>query len=100
MKKVYVTLALAALALAGCSKTNNYAPAAGASNEDIYKAACFECHKKENDKLFELTGENATASAVAKKVTEGGLMMPSFPNIKGEALAGVSQYVIDNSAIK
>jgi len=100
MKKVCMTLAVATLAVAGCSKTNNYTPAAGASNEDIYKAACLECHKKENGKIFELTAANGSASAVAKKVTEGGLMMPSFPNIKGEALAGVSQYVIENSTVK
>lgn len=100
MKKVYLTITMAALAMAGCAKTNNYAPAAGASGEDIYKAACAECHKKEGGKIFELSGDKASAAAIAKKVTEGGMMMPSFPNIKAQELAGLGQYVIENSKVK
>ena len=77
-----------------------YTPAAGASGADIFKAACLECHKIENGKIFELTADNASAAAIAKKVTEGGKIMSSFPNIKGEELTGLSQYVIDNSKVK
>lgn len=100
MKKVYLTITMAALAMAGCAKTNNYTPAAGASGEDIYKAACAECHKKEGGKIFELSGDKASAAAIAKKVTEGGMMMPSFPNIKAQELTGLGQYVIENSKVK
>ncbi len=81
MKKICLTLAVAALALAGCSKTNTYAAAAGASGEDVFKAACAECHKKnDNGKIFELASDKANATFVSKKVTEGGVIMPSFPN--------------------
>ena len=100
MKKTYLTLAMAALVMAGCSKTNNYTPAAGASGEDIYKAACAECHKKEGGKIFDLSGDKASAAAIAKKVTEGSMMMPSFPGIKAKELTDLSQYVIENSKVK
>ena len=100
MKKAYLALTVAALAMAGCSKPNNYTPAAGASGADIFKAACLECHKIENGKIFELAADNAGAAAIAKKITEGGKIMSSFPNIKGEELKGLSQYVIDNSKVK
>jgi cytochrome c551 len=99
MKKQYL-IAVAALAMAGCAKTNTYTPAAEATGGDIFKGACLECHKVENGRIFELAGANATAAAIAKKVSEGGLIMPAFPNIKAEALAGVSQYVIENSKVK
>ena len=100
MKKTYLTLAMAALVMAGCSKTNNYTPAAGASGEDIYKAACAECHKKEGGKIFELSGDKASVAAIAKKVTEGSMMMPAFPGIKAKELTDLSQYVIENSKVK
>ena len=100
MKKAYLTITMMALAMAGCSKTNDYTPAAGASGQDIFKAACLQCHKIENGKIFELSGDKANAAAIAKKVTEGGMIMPSFPNIKAEGLTGLSQYVIENSKVK
>lgn len=100
MKKAYLTLAVAALAIAGCSKVNNYTPAAGASGEAIFKAACIECHKIEGGKIFELSADKASAAAITKKVTEGGLMMPSFPGIKANELTGLGQYVIENSKVK
>jgi mono/diheme cytochrome c family protein len=100
MKTTYLTITMAALAMVGCSKVNNYVPAAGASGEDIFKAACLECHKIENGKIFELAADKANAAAIAKKVTEGGLMMSSFPGIKAEELAGLSQYVVENSKVK
>lgn len=86
--------------MAGCSKPNNYTPAAGDLGADIFKAACVECHKMENGKIFELAADKASVAAIAKKVTEGGTIMASFPNIKGEELKGLSQYVIDNSKVK
>jgi len=100
MKKAYLTITVAALAMAGCSKPNNYTPAAGVSGADIFKAACIECHKIENGKIFALAADKANAAAIAKKITEGGTIMASFPNIKGEELKAVSQYVIENSKVK
>ena len=100
MKKAPFIIAMATLTMVGCSKPNNYTPAAGASGADIFKAACIECHKIENGKIFELAADKASAAAIAKRVTEGGTVMPSFPNIKGEELKAVSQYVIENSKVK
>lgn len=100
MKKTYLALTVAALAMAGCSKPNNYTPAAGASGADIFKAACLECHKIEGGKIFELAAEKANPAAIADKVTKGGPIMPSFPSIKGEELAGLGKYVIENSKVK
>jgi len=100
MKKACLTIAVAALAMAGCSKPNNYTSAAGASGADIFKAACIECHKMENGRIFELTADKANAAVIARKISEGGAIMPSFPNIKGEELKGLSQYVIENSKVK
>ncbi len=99
MKKVYWVLPLAALAM-GCSKTSDYAPAAGATGEDIFKGACAECHQKEDGKLFELSAEKATVAAISKKISEGGIMMPSFPGIQGEALTNIAQYVAEHSSAK
>lgn len=101
MKKIYLILtAVAALAMAGCSKPNTYTPAAGASGADIFKAACIECHKIENGKIFELAADKAAPAAIARKITEGGVVMAPFPNIKGEELKAVSQYVVENSKVK
>lgn len=100
MKKTCLTVSVLALAAVGCSKTNNYTPAAGASGADIFKAACLECHKIENGKIFELAADKANAATIARKITEGGVMMSSFPNLKGEELKAVSQYVVENSKVK
>lgn len=100
MKKTCLTVSVLALAVVGCSKTNNYAPAAGASGADIFKAACLECHKIENGRIFELAADKANAATIAKKISEGGVMMSAFPNLKGEELKAVSQYVVENSKVK
>ena len=47
-----------------------------------------------------MPADKATPAAIAKKITEGGIAMASFPNIKGEELKAVSQYVIENSKVK
>ncbi len=100
MKKVYLALPLVALAMAGCSKTSDFTATAGATGEETFKAACAECHKKENGKIFELSGDKASVVAISKRVSEGGMMMPSFPGIKGDELNALSQYVVENSAVK
>ncbi|MFC1750186.1 c-type cytochrome [Pseudomonadota bacterium] len=100
MKKLSLVIPFALLAMTGCSKTSDYAPAAGATGEQIFTAACAECHEKTDGKIFELSADEASVAAISKKVSEGGMMMPSFPGIKGEALTGLSQYVVENSKAK
>lgn len=80
--------------LAGCSKPNDYTPAAGMSGEAIFKATCAECHSlDEKGYYFELTGD----TDIGKKIVEGGMTMPSFPNISGDALKSVEAYVAEHS---
>lgn len=100
MKKVSLVIPLALLAMTGCSKTSDYSAPAGATGEQIFTAACAECHEKTDGKIFELSADKATVAAISKKVSEGGMMMPSFPGIKGDALTAVSQYVAENSQVK
>ena len=100
MKRVSIALPLVLLAMAGCSKPSDYTPPAGATGEQIFTAACAECHQKSDGKIFELSGDKGSVAAISKKITEGGTMMPSFPGIKGDALTSVAQYVVENSSAK
>jgi len=100
MKAVFYALPLVLLAT-GCSKTNDYTPAAGVAGADVFKAVCADCHQADgNGKYFELTADKATTDAIAKKINEGGMMMPGFPNIKGDSMTALSAYVLENSAKK
>ena len=89
------------LVLAGCAGKEEYTPAPGASGEDIFKTACAECHEpKEHGKVFELDEEKATPSAIAETVNKGGFFMPSFPNITGDSLKELSEYVLTVSKVE
>ncbi len=93
-----ILLPILGLALAGCAGKEEYKPAPGASGEDIFKAACVECHEPgENGKVFELTKEKATVAAISEKIGKGSLTMPSFPNISGDELKSLSEYVLSIS---
>ncbi|HHL45208.1 MAG TPA: cytochrome c [Gammaproteobacteria bacterium] len=89
------------LILAGCAGKEEYTPAPGATGEDIFKTACAECHEpKEHGKFFELSKEKANPSAIAKTVSKGGFFMPSFPNISGDSLETLSEYVLTISKVE
>lgn len=85
---------------AGCSKSSDYTPPKEASGEDIFKASCVECHKEAAPKLFELAEDSATTDAIKKRIAEGNMMMPKFPNIQGESLDKLAEYVLTNSSTK
>ena len=93
--RILFTLSAAAL-LAGCS--NSYTPAAGTPPGKIYVDACSGCHN--SVKQFALSANMANVEAVSAKIGKGGSSMPAFPNIQGEALAALSQYVVENSVRK
>lgn len=98
MKK-QIVLSLGAMAvLAGCAGSNDYTPAAGAPGGKIYADACSGCHKAISE--FAIPADKANAAAIAEKVGKGSMMMPSFPNIKGEGLDALTQYVVENSKRK
>ncbi|ALP52847.1 hypothetical protein Tel_06580 [Candidatus Tenderia electrophaga] len=87
-----------ALLATGCSQPNNYVPRVGASGEDMFRNACFECHKpQENGRYFDLDAEMASVAAIADKISEGGFSMPAFPHIEGEELQRLSEYVLAHS---
>ncbi len=101
MKKLLLLTAATTILLAGCSR--DYTPAAGASGEDIFKAACMECHEaiEGRDNIFyELSSDKKNADYFAKKISSGSLLMPKFPNITGDSLKAVSQYALEHSADK
>ena len=98
MKRMMIGLPLTLLLAVGCSKSNDYSPASGATGEDIFKTTCVECHQpKEGGHYFELNKEMANTTAIANKVNQGSFMMPAFPNIKADALQGLSEYVLSQS---
>ncbi len=99
--KPVIAILLSGAVLAGCAGKEEYAPEPGASGEAIFQAACAECHQpKEDGKYFELPKEKATVQAIGETITKGGFFMPAFPNITGDALTAVSDYVLKNSKVK
>ena len=101
MKKTLLTAAVTSLLVSGCSR--DYTPAPGASGEDIFKAACMECHEAIEGKdniYYELTSDKRTTEFVAEKLASGSLKMPKFPNITGDSLKAISQFVVDHSVEK
>ncbi len=98
------TLALTATALlflflGGCSR--DYTPDSKASGEEIYQAACAECHEAdESGMIFKISSKNANSTYIAHKVKSGSLTMPSFPNMKTEDFKKLSAFVLEHSKIE
>ena len=79
--KILMITILSLVSLNGCSR--DYAPDAKASGEEIYQAACTECHQADaNGIIFNINAKNANPTYIAHKVKAGSLMMPSFPKMK------------------
>ena len=95
-KKMGFIIASSAL-LAACSGTNDYTPATGATGENMYIAACASCHSGEFFH-WKMTPEEANEEYVKKMITEGTMGMPSFPNIKGDQLEALTQFVLEKNA--
>lgn len=104
VKMKITTLLLAAIAvigLVGCSKTDNYTPAATASGEDIFNLNCTKCHKPNTDgSVMVLNAAVANKDAIIKKVQTGSKSMAAFPNITGEPANRLAEYVLANSKTK
>lgn len=88
-----LTVGVASL-LAGCSKNDDFSPAAGMNGEAIFKAACVECHQPDDGGYYFTLAKTAD---IGKKVSGGSTMMPAFPNIQGEALRSLEEYVTTHS---
>ena len=95
-KKMGFIIASSAL-LAACSGTNDYTPPAGATGENMHIAGCASCHNGEFYH-WQMTPEEANEEYVKKMITKGTMGMPSFPNIKGEQLDTLVQFVLEKNA--
>lgn len=86
------------LSITGCSR--DYAPADTASGEDIYKAACSECHKtNDNGSILQLSKDQSNIEYIAQKVRSGSLLMPSFPNVQTDDLNKIATYMLEHSTL-
>jgi mono/diheme cytochrome c family protein len=98
MKPLFLIAVSSIILLAGCSR--DYTPTSGASGEDIFKAACLECHQAIAEKetiYYELSNENHNINFITNKISSGSLLMPKFPHIIGDNLKSVSQYALKHS---
>lgn len=88
------------IALAGCSKTDNYTPPDTISGEDIFSLNCTKCHKPGIGAVMRLSADKASKEAIIKKIQSGGTTMPAFPNIKGKPAERLAKYILENSKPK
>lgn len=94
---IITSCALSLVLLNACSR--DYAPDPKASGEEIYQAACVECHTADDKGvIFHIDPKNANPTYVIHKVKSGSLMMPSFPNIKAEDFKKLTAFVLANSS--
>lgn len=101
MKKIPILLVGCALImLSGCSR-DKYMPVAGAPPETIFKEACVKCHSPVNGKVMALSPEMANVESIINRVRNGkGLAMPAFPNLMGDSVVDLAQYILENSETK
>ncbi len=101
MKKVtFILVVYAFIALASCSKTDNYTPSDIINGEEIFNLNCTKCHKPEIGAVMRLSADKANKDAIIKKIQAGGMTMPSFPNIKDEPAERLAKYILENSKSK
>lgn len=85
-------------ALGGCARKNDYMPPAGATGEKIFKSACVQCHSPVSGKVMILRPEMANKEAIVERVRNGkGFGMPAFPNLTGDSVQSLVEYVLENS---
>lgn len=101
MRKIPLLLmGCALIVLTGCSR-DKYMPTAGATPETIFKEACVKCHTPVNGKVMALSPEMANVDAIINRVRNGkGLAMPAFPNLMGDSVVDLAEYILENSETK
>lgn len=101
MKRNDFLIALVTVLLVGCGGANDYVPAADATGEAIFSAACSQCHKPLSaDVAMALSANMVTKEAIIKQVQTGSMRMPSFTGIQGEAADRLAEYILANSKTK
>lgn len=95
----YIVFASLVITNSACSR--NYTPTTDANGEKIFQEACAECHKADNKNapgmIFALPPANANMEFIAKRLQTGSLKMPKFPNISGDKLQQLSDYVLNHN---
>ncbi len=101
MKKVTCILVFYAfMALASCTKTDNYTPPDTISGEEIFNLNCTKCHKPALGAMIRLSAGKANTDAIINKIQSGGMTMPAFPNIKNKPAERLAKYILENSKSK
>ncbi len=96
--KHYRLIAVTLLSLSACSK--DYSPAPQASGEQIFAAACAECHKPANNgSLYQLKPEHANLAYISEKIGKGSWLMPAFNRLSADDLLKISTYALEHSEI-
>jgi len=102
MKKTKLLITLCIVnALIGCGGSRDYAPSTDATGEQIFSAACSECHKPLQSNVAMILREKvANKEALKQQFQNGSMRMPAFPNIQGDAADRLVDYLLSNSEIK
>ena len=96
MKRLLLIGAL--LTAVACSR--DYRPEPQATGEQIFQAACSECHKPANNgSLFSLTTEKDNLTYLSEKVSQGSWLMPAFKQFNSDDLIKISTYVMEHSEL-
>lgn len=92
-----ILLATLATGLTGCIGPDDYTPEEGMSPAEIFSATCQTCHGIKGEGkfgfLFGIAGSEKSMQDIAKKIGEGSMLMPSFPNISAENKLSIAAYV-------
>lgn len=104
MKYLSLPLLASAVLLGGCNFTNYYTPEANATGEQIFEGICSQCHHTQasaggSKVYYKLSRDKSNAAAIKKQISEGGWMMPAFPNIQGQALDTITEFVLAHSKV-
>jgi mono/diheme cytochrome c family protein len=83
--------------LSGCGGPSDFSPAEGMSAADIYASTCQSCHGENGAGkfgfLFKIVGSESSPEEMAAALTEGGSIMPSFPNLSDEQRLMMAAYI-------
>ncbi len=97
-----LSLLIFTLSLAACS--DDYTPRGSSPGRTIYLEACARCHsgEPENPKIYywSINPKNINARYIAHKVNAGSLTMPAFPNIQGESMRKLGEFVLQHNLEK
>ena len=85
--------------LTACTRSDDFSPTPEMSGEDIFKAACAECHSPKGAFVMLLSKDMNDADLIANQVLTGSMTMPAFPNLQGEPAKKLADYVLANSKV-